>query len=814
MPSLTQHEAQERAALIEVRRYDIAVDLTDLLEGPEVRCTSAITFGARVPGSATFVDCAAEVVRATLDGVPVGAVEDGRILLTDLGRSSEHVLVIETVQRNTATGEGVHRAVDPADGEVYLWTSFEPDEARFVWACFDQPDLKAPHRFTVTAPAAWTVFSNSGDAEIADAADGARRWTFADTPPLSTYNPVVLAGPFHEVRRRVGGHDLGLACRRSLAPILERDADNLFTVTAQGLAFFGDEFAMPFPQARYDQVFLPDFGGAMENYGCVAWADTFLFRSDATPAEEETRAKVLLHEMAHMWFGNIVTMRWWDDLWLNEAFAEFACNWAAVNATAYTDSWASHLADDKIDAYLADQGPTSHPIHQPIADVEQAASIFDSITYPKGASVLDQLRTYVGPEAFRVGMRAYFARRAWGNTTLGDLMDALAEASGRDLDAWREAWLSTAGTDRLTLTREGDGLVLSAVPSGDVEGAPHRPHVTTVGAYRRGPSGLERIAVERVEVAADGTALDLPEADLLLVNDEDLTFATSRPDERSRPVLLAEAAALPTALARGVAVATVWDLLCNGEASAAETVDALARVVVAESAASVVEPYLRMLADAAELWAPEEQRRDLQAVAARACRTLAAEPVRREVALRTLARCADGEDLTWLRDQVGDHVDLGWRFAARAAELGEDTDAAVAELLARDPDPDAWVRALVVRAAKPDAAAKAEVWTALLEERRVPIGMAGQVGTAFWRAGQDDLVAPYAERFLAALPRLDDGGMIPAMVLTYRLFPTYAIDAVFLDRVEATLAQAAPVVASSARERGDHVRRMLRSRAG
>ena len=314
-----------------------------------------------------------------------------------------------------------------------------------MWACFDQPDLKAPHAFTVTAPETWRVVSNSGDpvVEEAQAPDGspARRWTFPDTPPLSTYNPVVLAGPFHEIRREVGGHDLGILTRRSLAALLDRDADELFTVTGQGLAFFGQVFAMPFPQTKYDQVFLPEFGGAMENYGCVAWSDAFLSRTSPTPAELDELARVLLHEMAHMWFGNIVTMRWWDDLWLNEAFAEFACNWAMVRATRYTDAWATHLAVGELSAYLADQGPMSHPIHQPIADVAQAAASFDAITYPKGASVLGQLMHYVGEPVFEAGMAAYFARHAWGNTTLQDLIDVLAEASGRDLDAWREAWL-------------------------------------------------------------------------------------------------------------------------------------------------------------------------------------------------------------------------------------------------------------------------------------------------------------------------------------------------------------------------------------
>lgn len=322
----------------------------------------------------------------------------------------------------------MHKATDPADGEVYVWMSFEPDEARFVWACFDQPDLKAPHAFTVTAPSAWTVTSNSGDARVEEL-EAARRWTFPDTPPLSVYNTVINAGPFHEVRHEADGHNLGLYARRSLAEVLDRDADEIFTLTRQGLAFYGEVFAMPFPQHRYDQVFVPEFGGAMENYGCVTWSDVFLRRAAPTPAEHGLLARVLLHEMAHMWFGNIVTMRWWDDLWLNEAFAEFACHWAAERATRHTDAWASHLMIGKISAYLSDQGPASHPIHQPIHDVAQAASIFDNITYPKGASVLQQLKTYVGEEHFRTGMAAYFARHAWGNTTLQDLIDSLSEAA-------------------------------------------------------------------------------------------------------------------------------------------------------------------------------------------------------------------------------------------------------------------------------------------------------------------------------------------------------------------------------------------------
>ncbi|WP_427917490.1 aminopeptidase N [Streptomyces sp. cg40] len=804
--SLTRAEAEHRAALIAVERYDVDVDLTALPDGPEVRSVSTVAFTCREPGAATFVDCAARVLSATLNGVEVGPGEDGRIQLP--GLAAHNVLRVESVQADTTAGEGVHRATDPGDGEVYVWMSFEPDEARFVWACFDQPDLKAPHAFTVTAPAAWTVTSNSGDADVEELG-AARRWAFPDTPPLSTYNTVVNAGPFHEVRREVDGHSLGLYARRSLAAVLERDADEMFTLTRQGLAFYAEAFAMPFPQRRYDQVFVPEFGGAMENYGCVTWSDVFLRRAAPTPAEHGLLARVLLHEMAHMWFGNIVTMRWWDDLWLNEAFAEFACHWAAEQATRHTDAWASHLMIGKISAYLSDQGPASHPIHQPIHDVAEAASIFDNITYPKGASVLQQLKTYVGEDRFRAGMAAYFARHAWGNTTLQDLIDSLSEASGRDLDTWRTAWLATAGTDRFTLERDSDTLTLVA------DGTP-RPQVLAVGAYGENGDALERRALVRVEVTQTRTPVTgLPPADVLLINDDDLTFATTRPDPATRDALFRTAARLPTAISRGVAAATVWDMLTTGEATAAEAGRSLTALLAAETSDAVIEPYLSLAANIAELWAPAAERTALSAAVAAACLRLADDPGRRQVALRGLARTATtGDDLDRLRELAGADVDLHWRALVRDAELGGDVAPETERLLARDPDPDAWTRALTVRAALPDAATKAEVWQQLVVDRTVPINSVGTVAAAFWRPDQDELLAPYAERYLEAIPKLHQGGMLHAMGYTRHLFPLHAIDPAYIERARQASLEAVPVVRTTLLERSDEVGRMLRARAG
>ena len=804
--SLRQEEAVERAALLSVTSYDIAIDLTGLVDGPDFRAVSTVRFTSTA-GASTFVDCCAEVESATLNGEPLPASEEGRITLTDLAGDNE--LVIATVQRDTHHGRGVHRAVDPGDDNVYLWTSFEPDEARYAWACFDQPDLKAPHAFTVVAPAAWTVVSNSGDPLVEDV-EGGRRWTFEPTPALSTYNPVVVAGPFVELRHEVDGYDLGLYARQTLAPVLERDAEQVFTLTAQGLAFFGERFGMPFPQRSYDQVFLPEFGGAMENYGCVTWADDILRRHEPTTSEWQVFTNVLLHEMAHMWFGNIVTMRWWDDLWLNEAFAEFACMWAAEQATAYGDTAANNLVGDKLAAYLADQGPSSHPIRQPVPTVADAESIFDSITYPKGAAVLKQLMHYVGEDTFCVGMSAYFAEHAWGNTTLDDLVGALERASGRDLQPWRTAWLETAGVDRLGIEQTDDGLVLTAVGA---HGSPH-PQVVGVGAYRRDGEALAEVGSVRVEVAGDRTAVEgLPEADLYLVNHDDTTFATTRPDAAGRDILIGHPSGLPTTLTRAVAMATVWDMLTHAEATAAEAVGALTDVLSVETVETVAEPCLQLALTAAQKWAPEAGRTRLEAQVAATARHLVEAGVSRHSALRTLARTAAVDDLAALLDEAGDDLDLQWYVLQRRAELGEVDTAAVQALQERDPDPDAWVRALAVRASSPSAAAKEEAWAAMVE-RTVPIQFTRTVATAFWRPGQHDVLAPYVERYIDALPRLHDGGMIPGLVLTDSLFPVHAIDEAGIRRArEVAAAQAAPVVVSALTERSEEVLRMVRTRA-
>ncbi len=816
--SLSQKEARERASLMDVESYLLELDLTGLLEGDALRVVSTIRFSCRQHGGRTFVDCAADVSSAVLNGRPVesSAIGDARIELTDL--AIDNVLVVTSVQESTGQSTGVQRSVDPADGRVYVWMSFEPDDARRAWACFDQPDLKAPHTFVVTAPEEWVVTSNS-DSPLVEAVEGGRRWTYPATPPLSTYVPVVNAGPFYELRSERGGYDLGLYARQSLAPFLDRDADELFDLTARGLEFFGEQFALPFPQRTYDQVFAPEMGGAMENYGCVTWSDVFVYRSTPSPEERETRAAILLHEMAHMWFGDIVTMTWWNDLWLNEAFAEWACYWAASSATEFTDAWAVFLAGTKRFAYPVDRGPTSHPIRQSARDVAEATAGFDDITYMKGASVLKQLVAYLGEEEFVAGLRAYFARYAWGNATLDDLMRELGQASGRNLAGWTEAWLDTAGTDVLRLEQSDDrGLVLHAAgPNGE---AP-RTHRVDVGVYVSEDGEGELVRRDLLTVEIDGPETPLggvatPYA-LVLANDDDLTFATVRPDDTFVQPLLEEAARLPYATSRAVAVVTVWDMLVDGGISAGEFVECANAVLTDETVDSLVEPFLQLAVEAAERWSPDDVRDELLAAVAEVCLELAERGgPRRLMALRALARTAvTAEQLDALSAMTAGDSDLSWRALTRLAALDRLDPAAVDAVRRTDPDPDAWVRALAVESAQPVAAAKESAWTTVMEGNKVPLGSVGVVATAFWQPAQAQVLAPYSERYLLALPALGASGMIPAMVRASFMFPVFGADNGFVGRVVACTENddVSPVVASRVAERADQLSRMLRVRA-
>ena len=804
--SLTQTEAVRRAELLDVQRYDIDVDMRGLLEGEVIESTSTITFTCAEPGASTFVDCSAEVTSAVLNGhdLDLSAIERGRIPLP--GLAADNTLVVTARQSDTSSSQGIQRTVDPSDKLVYVWTSFECDDARRIWACFDQPDLKAPHKFVVSAPESWTVTSNMHAEEVADADNGGRVWTFPDTPPLSTYVVVVNGGPFHEIREQRGDHSLGLYCRQSLKQFMERDAQFILDVTEQGLAWFGEQFGTPFPEAHYDQVFVPNMGGAMENWGCVTWTDTVLWRTEPTYSQRWSVASVTLHEMAHMWFGDLVTMRWWDDLWLNEAFASWASTWAAVNATEFKDAWASFLVGRELDAYRLDMGPATHPIRGDVDDVSSAMANFDSITYAKGEAVLKQLSAYIGEPAFVTGLQNYFRDHAWGNTRLEDLMAAFGQAAGRNLDAWTADWLDRSGNDTLTLA---DGELTAVAPDG---GEP-RPHRIDVGSYVVGDDGLT--LVDTTEVVTEGrrTSLSLPDADLHLPDPSDLTFAAIRTDEASLKRLVEGASQLPEPINRAMAVATAWDMLRKGELESSATLECILGVLTTETSPAVVEAFLAMGREVAERWSPLATIDNRQARVADAAAALADHADLRQAALRVLAATATTPEHEQ-QVEAADDLDLSWRLLVRRAERGREDPEQVKALLDRDPDPDAWVRALQITAARPDAAAKDEVWAELFEKKSVPAGITtANIATAFWRPDQTELLMPYAHRYLDEMTHVLDGGMLSRLSLVRAMLPVIGDDE-FVARAQ-ELAEAPdtnPTVRSIVLTGLDSLARMRRAR--
>jgi aminopeptidase N len=651
-----------------------------------------------------------------------------------------------------------------------------------VWACFDQPDLKAPHRFVVTAPSSWLVTSNGAPESIEDAATGdARVWIFPDTPRLSTYVVVINAGPFHEVRRQHDGYDLGFYCRQSLVPVLERDLEELVTLTRQGLAFFGERFAYPFPQERYDQVFVPNLGGAMENWGCVTYGDGQLFRTPPTHAQRSVRAEFVFHEMAHMWFGDLVTMQWWDDLWLNEAFASWAANWGMANASEFTEQWATFLAVAKRTAYEMDMSPARHPIRSDVPDVSTAMSNFDAITYVKGQSVLHQLVAFIGEDAFVEGLRDYFSRYAFSNTRLDDLMDCYSRASGRDLSAWTKSWLDEAGTDVISLV--SDALVVETTDAQEP-----RPHRLDIAVFDT--SGEELVPVGRSshEIAGPSTPVDLPAGDLRLVNAGDLTFAAVKPDPASREQMFQHIHQLADPLDRALVAATAGQLLLLGDVAPREVSTALTRALASETSPALIEPFLGQALQVADRWAPASESPGLLRSLADAVVGLVDLPDARQAALRTLAASASTDEHWAVLEAAAAEatdLDLAWRIQVRRSELGGYDEAAVTALLERDPDPDAGMRRLAVLAASPDVAHKEEVWRAFFVDYAVPASRETLVlGSTFWRPGQAELLAPFAHRYLEELHTLK-GGLLNQGLTIRAMYPLGAGDETFLAAAEA-----------------------------
>ncbi|MFJ4472274.1 aminopeptidase N [Streptomyces sp. NPDC089424] len=823
--NLTREEAQQRAKLLTVDSYEIDLDLSGAQEGGTFRSVTTVRFDVAETGGESFIDLVAPTVHeVTLNGDPLDAdavFKDSRIALTGL-LEGRNVLRVAADCAYTNTGEGLHRFVDPVDDQAYLYTQFEVPDARRVFASFEQPDLKATFQFTVRAPEGWTVISNSPTPEPQD-----NVWVFAPTPRISTYITALIAGPYHSVHSvyEKDGRSvpLGIYCRPSLAEYLDSDA--IFEVTRQGFDWFQEKFDHAYPFEKYDQLFVPEFNaGAMENAGAVTIRDQYVFRSKVTDAAYEVRAETILHELAHMWFGDLVTMEWWNDLWLNESFATYtsiACQ-AAAPGSRWPHAWTTFANSMKTWAYRQDQLPSTHPIMAEINDLDDVLVNFDGITYAKGASVLKQLVAYVGEDEFFRGVQAYFQRHAYGNTRLSDLLTALEETSGRDLKTWSRKWLETAGINilRPEIETDADGVVTSfairqeapALPAG-AKGEPTlRPHRIAVGLYSMDDAG-KLVRQERAELDVDGDLTAVPQLvgralpDVVLLNDDDLSYAKVRLDERSLAFVTEHLGDFESSLPRALCWASAWDMTRDAELPTRDYLSLVLSGIGKESDIGVVQSLQRQVKLAIDLYADPAAREmlltrwtdatlaHLRAAEAGSDHQLAwarafAATARTPEQLDLLEALLDGAQT--VQGLVVD-TELRWAFVQRLAAVGRFDEAEIAGEYERDRTAAGERHAGTARAARPTPEAKAEAWASVVESDKLPNAVQEAVIGGFVQTDQRELLAPYADRYFEALKGVwDSRSHEMAQQIAVGLYPTVQVSEETLAKTDAWLSAAEP----------------------
>ena len=811
--NLTRDEATERARLLSVNSYNVALDLTT--SETTFGSTTVIRFSCSEPGASTFADLVgAQVDEITLNGrdVDPSAYSDSRIRLDDLAADNE--LRVVAACPYSRTGEGLHRFVDPADDRVYLYSQFEVPDARRVFTTFEQPDLKATFQFSVTAPRGWQVVSNSPTPRTEPVSDEVSVWHFAPTARMSTYITAIVAGEYAVVRDShtgAGGEiPLGVFCRQSLVKHL--DTDDILLLTRQGFEFFESAFGYPYPFGKYDQLFVPEYNmGAMENAGCVTFRDEYIFRSRQTVAAYETRANTILHEMAHMWFGDLVTMRWWDDLWLNESFAEWASHHAMVGATRFTEAWTGFSNARKGWAYRQDQLPSTHPIAADNVDLEAVEVNFDGITYAKGASSLRQLVAWVGEEQFLQGLRAYFRDHAFGNTDLNHLMDALEAASGRDLESWTKEWLQTSGVNTLSARFETDGddtfTSLVVEQSADPDFPTLRRHRIGIGLYDH--VGTRLVLRESLETDVSGAETEIPELvghkrpDLLLLNDRDLTYAKIRLDRQSLETVTRHIHLIDDSLARALCWGAAWDMTRDAEMRASDFVTLVLAGVGTETDMTAVASLLRQAKTAIHLYAAPAHRAALSERWESGLRSLlhvASSGSDHQLALvRAYAAAATSQQALDLIEGLLNgtttlhglqvDADLRWTLVSSLARAGRFGEADIDEELSRDNTISGQENAAAARALRPDAEAKARAWQDAVVRDDVANETQRNIAASFQVYGQDELLLPYVDTYLEAARHVwDDKGVQRATIILIYLFPRALARRDVLERVDAWLA--------------------------
>nr|WP_244644823.1 aminopeptidase N [Frigoribacterium sp. CFBP 8766] len=809
---MTRLEAQERKSVVDVQSYEIELDLT---RGAEVFGSSTTVRFTATAGASTFIDALTRTVHsATLNGtaLDVAAVNDGvRIQLDDL--AADNVLEVVADAEYTNTGEGLHRFVDPVDDEVYLYSQFEVPDSRRVFAVFEQPDLKATFQFTVTAPSRWQVVSNQPTPE--PAVDGeVATWTFSPTPVLSSYITAIVAGPYDVVRSELTSSDgrtipLGIFTRRSLTEFL--DADYIFEKTRQGFAYYEDKFRFPYPFDKYDQLFVPEFNaGAMENAGAVTFVETYVFRSKVTDAIKERRVVTILHELAHMWFGDLVTMKWWNDLWLNESFAEWASTISTAEATEWTEAWTTFQAMEKSWAYRQDQLPSTHPVVATINDLEDVQVNFDGITYAKGGSVLKQLVAWVGIDAFYAGVAAYFQKHHHSNTELRDLLVELEATSGRELTSWSEKWLETAGVNTLRpeIETDADGVITSfaLLQEAPADYPTIRPHRLAVGLYDFDGDALVR--THRVEIDVDGTRTDVPElvgqrrGALVLTNDDDLAYAKIRLDEQSLATAIEHLAAISDPLARALVWGSVWDATRDAETSPSDYVRLVLSNIASETESTTIRTTLTQLVQTARSYVAPSRRAEVLAEVGDRLLELAKEAeagsdaqfqfVKFFAAAASTPAHADAlralHDGSLALDGLEVDTDLRWELLEGLVLVGAAGEAEIDAALEADNTANGAQAAARARAAIPTAEGKLAAFASVVDSAEQPNAIVRATAQGFQHTNDPAVLQPVVERYFSSLTGIwESRSYHIADTLVSGLYPAGLADQQLVDATRAWL---------------------------
>lgn len=818
--NLTRIEAEARKEVLEAPvHYHVSLDLT--VGGRTFGSTTTIEFGAKA-GSETFLDLIAdEVSEVTLNGEaldPAKAFADDRIALKGLKERNE--VVVKALCRYSNTGEGLHRSVDPSDGNVYLYSQFEVPDARRVYAVFDQPDVKAVFDFEVDAPESWIVTSNmpvasetkvdgqtqEGTLEGGES-EGIKHWVFEPTPVMSSYLTAICAGPYAQWHDEYDNEDgrtvpMAMYCRQALAEAFAKDVDYLFDITKKGFAFYAKTWGVPYPYAKYDQIYVPEYNaGAMENIGMVTIRDQYVFESKVTDALAERRVVTVLHELAHMWFGDYVTMKWWNDLWLNESFAEFTSTLATAEATEWTDGWATFCSGEKSWGQSQDQLPTTHPIVAPINDLNDTYVNFDGITYAKGASVLKQLVAYAGRERFFEGIHNYLDKHAYANATLADLLGELEKTSGRDMKAWSELWLEQAGINTIApeLETAADGTIasLKLIQSAPAEHPVLRPHRLALGFYDEDKASGKVVRTDSIELDVEGETTEVTEAAgkrrpaLLLVNDGDLTYTKIRFDADSLAFAEANLERFDDALARAVIWLAFWDMTRDGEFPAERFVDMTLRLLGHETESTTFRYAINCMSVAAWMYTPRAKRDEIVRRVADGLWALAqgaeaGSDTQFQLASAYLNYGEEGDEgfvanVRGLLDGTvtldGLEVDNNFRWALNRAlaSVNEMTCDQIMEELAKKETTENREFALGARASRPTADAKSWAWNEALHNPELTNMQLEAVSRGFASTHDAELVDPYALEYFKAVDWIwKNKTFHMAEALLTGLYPAYA----------------------------------------